>query len=37
VSIVHHWKRITNRNPFSRIARKHTAALLYFYCKHRRI
>ena len=37
VSIVHHWKRITNRNPFSRIARKHTVALLYFYCKHRRI
>ena len=37
VSIVHHWKRITNRNPFSRIARKHTAALLYFYCKHRQL
>ena len=37
VSIVHHWKRITNRSPFSRIGRKHTAALIYFYCKHRKL
>ncbi len=37
VSITHHWKRITNRSPFSRIGRKHTAALIYFYCKHRKL
>ncbi|MBO7317623.1 MAG: glycosyltransferase family 2 protein [Bacteroidales bacterium] len=37
VGIVHHWKRITNRSPFSRIGRKHTAALIYFYCKHRKL
>ena len=37
VSIIHQWKRITNRNPFSPIARRHTAALFYFYRKHRRI
>ena len=37
VSIIHHWKRITNRNLFSPIARRHTKALLYFYCKHRKI
>lgn len=36
-SITHHWKRITNRNLFSPIARKHTAALIYFYCKHRKL
>lgn len=37
VSIIHHWKRITNRNLFSPMARRHTAALIHFYCKHRRI
>ena len=37
VSITHHWKRITNRNLFSPIARRHTAALIYFYCKHRKL
>ena len=37
VSIIHHWKRITNRNLFSPIARRHMAALIHFYCKHRRI
>ncbi len=37
VKIIHHWQRITNRNPFTGIARKHTMALLYFYCKHRKI
>lgn len=37
VSITHHWKRITNRNLFSPMARKHTAALIYFYCKHRKL
>lgn len=36
-SIIHHWKRITNRNPFSPIARRHTAALFYFYRKHRKL
>lgn len=35
--IIHHWKRITNRNLFGSIARKHTAALIYFYRKHRKI
>ena len=37
VNIIHHWKRITNRNLFSTIARKHTEALIYFYRKHRKI
>lgn len=37
VAITHHWKRITNRNLFSPMARRHIAALIYFYCKHRRI
>lgn len=35
-SIIHHWKRITNRNIFSRLAFKHIRALLYFYKKHHR-
>lgn len=37
VSITHHWKRITNRNLFSPIARRHISALIYFYCKHRKL
>lgn len=37
VSIIHHWKRITNRNILSSIARKHIIALLYFYAKHRKL
>ena len=37
VSIIHHWKRITNRSPFSSIGRKHTTALIYFYCKHHKL
>lgn len=37
VSLMHHWKRITNRNPFTPIARKHIAALIYFYHKHHRL
>lgn len=35
-SIVHHWKRVTNRNIFSRLAFKHIRALFYFYKKHHR-
>lgn len=37
VSIVHKWKRITNRSPFSVMALRHFAALIYFYAKHRRL
>lgn len=37
VSIMHRWRRISNRNPFSRISRLHIKALLYFYLKHRRL
>lgn len=36
VSIIHKWKRITNRSPFSAMARRHISALLYFYRKHHR-
>lgn len=36
VHIVHRWKRITARKPFSKIGRRHIAALFYFYIKHRR-
>lgn len=35
-SIIHHWKRVTNRNIFSRLAFKHIRALFYFYKKHHR-
>lgn len=35
-SIIHHWKRVTNRNIFTRLALKHTRALFYFYKKHHR-
>lgn len=34
--IIHDWQRVTNKNIFSRIARKHFFALLYFYNKHKR-
>ena len=37
VSIVHHWKRITTRRPFSKIGRAHIRGLLHFYLKHRRL
>lgn len=37
VSIIHKWKRITNRRPLSKIGRAHIRALLYFYIKHRRL
>lgn len=36
VSIIHHWRRATSRNLFSPLGRKHIAALVYFYRKHRR-
>ena len=36
-TMIHQWQRITNRNPFSPIARRHIAALFYFYRKHRKI
>ena len=35
--IIHHWRHISRRNPFSRISRLHIKALLYFYFKHKRI
>lgn len=37
VSIMHHWRRITNRNPLSRISRLHIRALIHFYRTHRRL
>ncbi|MDE5660414.1 MAG: glycosyltransferase family 2 protein [Muribaculaceae bacterium] len=33
VSIIHKWKRITNRRPWSKIGREHIRALIYFYLK----
>ena len=35
-SIIHHWKRVTNRKIFSKLACRHIQALLYFYKKHHR-
>lgn len=35
--ITHDWQRRTTRRPFSYIGRKHIVAILYFYCKHKRI
>ncbi|MGM9803515.1 MAG: glycosyltransferase family 2 protein [Muribaculaceae bacterium] len=35
-AISHLHRRATTHNIFSPLARKHIAALLYFYCKHRR-
>ena len=37
VAILHHWRRITNRSLLSPIARRHFAALIYFWRKHRRL
>ncbi len=37
VSIIHDYRRLTTRNPFSRLARKHMCGLIYFWIKHRRI
>lgn len=36
LTIVHDWQRSSSRKPFSAQARKHAAALLYFYVKHKR-
>ena len=36
-TIVHHWRRATNRNLFSRLAWKHFCGLCYFYKKYKRI
>lgn len=35
-SIIHHWKRVTNRKIFSKLACRHIQTLLYFYKKHHR-
>lgn len=37
VTLIHDWQRATRRSPFSPLARKHIAALLYFYRKHHRL
>lgn len=37
VSILHHWRRITSRSLFSPISRRHMAALIHFWLKHRRL
>lgn len=37
VAIRHEYRRISRKNPFSRMAMIHARALLYFYCKHRKI
>lgn len=37
LTIVHDWQRGSSRRPFSRLSRRHAAALLYFYAKHRRL
>lgn len=34
VRIIHHEQRVTKRNPFSAISRRHYRALLYFFGKH---
>ena len=36
-SIVHLWRRATNRQRFSLLAWKHFCGLCYFYIKHKRI
>lgn len=36
ITITHHWQRRGRRSLFSRATRTHIAALLHFYCKHRR-
>lgn len=36
-TIVHHWRRATNKKIFSRLAWKHFCALCYFYVKYKRI
>lgn len=36
ITIIHDWQRATTRRIFSRMARRHAGALLYFYRKWRR-
>lgn len=36
-TIVHHWRRATNKKLFTRLAWKHFCALCYFYVKYKRI
>lgn len=36
VTFTHDWQRATRRSPFSALAFKHLAALIYFYRKHHR-
>ena len=36
-SIIHHWRRVTNKNPFSYLSWKHFCGLCYFYMKHHRL
>lgn len=36
-TIVHHWRRATNKKLFTRLAWKHFCALCYFYLKYKRI
>lgn len=37
ISILHHWRRITNRSLNTPVARAHIRALIYFWRKHRRL
>lgn len=32
--IIHHWRRVTTRRPFSKIGRAHIRGLLHFYIRH---
>ncbi|WP_221656756.1 glycosyltransferase family 2 protein [Bacteroides salyersiae] len=36
-TIIHHWRRATNKKLFSRLAWRHFCALCYFYAKYKRI
>lgn len=36
-TIVHDYRRSTKKRPFSKLGRLHIKALLYFYCKHKRL
>lgn len=36
-TIIHHWRRATNKKIFTRLAWKHFCALCYFYAKYKRI
>lgn len=37
IEIIHKWKRITTRRPFSPIGRAHIRGLLHLYFKHRKL